>query len=155
MRIRQRIRNGIDWYFFPAALAVVSLLARGREAYRKDMACQSHLLIVEAAIARITESAGEPLTVADLCRATHVSERTLRNAFHDVYGISPKQFLIRHGLEQARRALLEAGEERGTVTRVATECGFFELGRFAGAYRHLFGECPSDTLRNRTVAAAA
>ena len=95
----------------------------------------------------VAEYTGGRLLIADLCRAAGVSERTLRNAFHDVHGLSPKQYLLRHGLEDARQALRLAQGTRGAVTLVATEHGFFELGRFAGVYRQLFGERPSDTLR--------
>jgi hypothetical protein len=34
-----------------------------------------------------------------------------------------------------------------TVTRIATDHGFWELGRFSVAYRTLFGETPLTTLR--------
>jgi len=112
-----------------------------------NMSCFSHSQIVRRALAVASEYSGRPPLIADLCRAAGVSERTLRNAFHDVHGLSPKQYLLRHGLEEARHALQLARGARGAVTLVATECGFFELGRFAGAYRQLFGERPSDTLR--------
>src|SRR6266480_4659171 len=111
------------------------------------MSCLSHPIVVRRALDVVAARAGESFVIADLCRAAGVSERTLRNAFHDVYGLSPKQYLVRQGLVEARNALLLARGTRGAVTQVATECGFFELGRFAAAYRLLFGERPSDTLR--------
>jgi len=111
--------------------------------------------LVRRALALIERRAGEPVAIRDLCRAIGVCERTLRNAFHAVYGLSPKQYLIRHGLDEAHDALQHAVVGRGAVTHIATECGFFELGRFAAAYRRRFGERPSDTLRGATAHAAA
>jgi transcriptional regulator GlxA family with amidase domain len=118
------------------------------------MASLSHSRAVERALSVVDARDGEPVKIAELSQAAGVSERTLRNAFHDVYGLSPKQFLIRQGLEEAHSALQRAHGARGAVTHVATECGFYELGRFAGAYRELFGERPSDTLRGSLKHAA-
>jgi transcriptional regulator GlxA family with amidase domain len=62
--------------------------------------------------------------------------------------MSPTQYMRSVRLRDVRRAL-RASEGRGaTVTNVATSYGFYELGRFAAAYREAFGEVPSETLRN-------
>jgi len=49
-----------------------------------------------------------------------------------------------------RRALLRADPSKATVTRIVTDHGFWELGRFSIVYRALFGESPSETLRRPT-----
>src|SRR5688572_5338438 len=98
---------------------------------------------------------GEPVTVAHLSRVAGVSERTLRAAFHDVVGVSPKQHVIRQRLQAARAALRAAAPGTTTVTDVAMSYGFLELGRFAGRYRNTFGEAPSWTLRHQAEAKVA
>lgn len=92
----------------------------------------------------------EPIQLAQLCNATGVSERSLRNACHAVCGTSPKRYLTRRRMEAVREALA-AASPGSTVTRIATDYGFFELGRFAATYSSLFGERPSETLRGSAM----
>jgi transcriptional regulator GlxA family with amidase domain len=103
--------------------------------------------LVARVLAFLRDNLGEPVTVASLSRMAGVSERTLRAAFHDVLGLSPKQYVITGRLRAVHAALSAADPETTTVTDIAMEYGFFELGRFAGRYRHAFGEVPSRTLR--------
>jgi AraC-like DNA-binding protein len=103
--------------------------------------------IVNRLDAFLREHFDEPIHMAQLCDVTGVSERSLRNACHAVHGTSPKRYLTRRRMEAVRHALVEARPGEATVTRIATDHGFFELGRFAAAYSSLFGERPSDTLR--------
>jgi AraC-like DNA-binding protein len=94
----------------------------------------------------------EPLHISALCRTLEVSERTLRKAFHKLYGVPPCRHLRMLRLSQARRALLAADDKLVTVTEIATGCGFLELGRFSVEYRKVFGESPSQTLHGTTLA---
>jgi AraC family ethanolamine operon transcriptional activator len=82
----------------------------------------------------------------DICIALHVPLRTLQRAFYEEVGIGPMAFLAKKRLAAARSILLRASPDETTVTRIAMNCGFWELGRFAVAYRRMFGESPSDTL---------
>jgi transcriptional regulator GlxA family with amidase domain len=101
--------------------------------------------VVEVVSEFLRNHAAEGVRIAEASRAVGVSERTLRNAFHREHGISPKQFDLRERLRAARHALCE-GTSR-TVTEIATEFGFFELGRFSRIYRDAFGELPSQTIK--------
>ena len=61
--------------------------------------------------------------------------------------MGPKRYLLLRRMHLARRALLMADPATVTVTEIATNYGFWELGRFSVAYRSLFGESPLASLR--------
>lgn len=87
-----------------------------------------------------------PVTIAELCAAVGAPERTLHMACRDYFGLPPIAFLRVLRLHGARRQLLERGATT-SVTETATDWGFFHFGEFAGAYRRLFDESPSQTGR--------
>jgi AraC-like DNA-binding protein len=85
--------------------------------------------------------------MSDLCTAVSTSYSTLRECCQEHLGISPKRYLWLWRMHLARRTLRRAGLKKTSVTEIATDYGFWELGRFAVAYRTLFGEFPSTALR--------
>ena len=87
------------------------------------------------------------LHLTDLCAAAAASDRTLRILCQEHLGMSPTRYLWLRRMHLARRALRMADPTTATVTEIATSYAFWELGRFAVAYRSLFGETPSATLR--------
>ena len=90
---------------------------------------------------------GRPLYLTEICAAIGVAERTLRVACEKHLGMGPIRFLSLRRMHLVHRALQQADPSTTTVTRLATDHGFWELGRFAVAYRALFGEPPSESLR--------
>jgi AraC-like DNA-binding protein len=106
--------------------------------------------LVEKAETLALADIDEPLHISALCSALAVSQRTLRKAFRETYGLPPCRRLRMLRLSEARRTLLAADCRRVTVTQIATEFGFLELGRFSVEYRKLFGEPPSQTLRRQS-----
>jgi AraC-like DNA-binding protein len=88
----------------------------------------------------------EPLYIPEICAAVGIGERTLRAYCHEHLGISPHRYLWLRRMNMAQRALMRADMGATTVTEIATQYGFGELGRFAVSYRTLFGESPSATL---------
>lgn len=95
----------------------------------------------------LEERQGEPLYMTEVCAAIGVTDRTLRLYCHEQLGMSPHRYLWLRRMQQARRALSLADAAETTVTAIANDHGFAELGRFAVSYRDLFGESPSATLR--------
>ena len=87
-----------------------------------------------------------PMYIMELCGALGVSYWTLRACCQEHLGMSPKRYLLLRRMHLVRQALRRADPGSMTVTEIATNCGFWELGRFAVVYRSLFGESPSTTL---------
>jgi AraC family ethanolamine operon transcriptional activator len=108
----------------------------------------SRHLVLEQTLGFIRASDGAAVYVEDLCHTARVSERTLRNVFHESFGIGPMRYLRLHQLHRVRARLRDADPHRDTITKVATECGVWDLSRLAREYRSLFGELPTQTLRS-------
>lgn len=85
-------------------------------------------------------------SLSELCLTTHVSGRTLRQAFVDEFDLPPARF-FRHWALTVARQRLESSDARCTVTDVALDLGFTHMSRFSAYYRQLYGETPSTTLR--------
>jgi AraC-like DNA-binding protein len=88
-----------------------------------------------------------PLYLTEICAAIGVAERTLRASCEEHLGMGPIRYLTLRRMHLVRRALLRADPSKSTVTRIVTDHGFWELGRFSVAYGALFGESPLRTLR--------
>jgi len=94
-----------------------------------------------------------PVYLTEICAAIGAAERTLRASCEEHLGMGPIRYLTLRRMHLVRRALQRSNASKITVTQIATEYGFWELGRFAVAYRAFFGESPSDTLRQPTYRA--
>ena len=95
----------------------------------------------------LTSTPDRPLYMPQLCATVGASYTTLRDCCQKYLGMSPKHYLWLRRMHLVYRALRSADAEKTTVTEIATDYGFWELGRFAVAYRSLFGEAPSAALR--------
>jgi len=104
--------------------------------------------IIRISMDFVDQHDGDCLSVQQLAASAGVSERTLRDAFQQYFGLAPVRYLNRRTLHQVRRALKAADPSVATVTGIATQFGVWELGRFARDYCFLFGEHPSETLRH-------
>ena len=115
------------------------------------MAFRPSLRQRDRAINKIKEFLSEfpsvPPTMADLCEVAKVSERTLEYAFQERYEMTPTTYLRFYRLNGAHKALRTADPVSTTVTKVATDWGFWHFGDFTSHYKKLFSELPSDTLK--------
>jgi AraC-like DNA-binding protein len=111
-------------------------------------ASMAHTQLVRSAHDFFRENLGRPIYIAELAAATRASERTLRKVFREFYGMSPVRYLSLLRMNQVRRALRVADPQTASVTGVAAQCGYWDMGRFAVQYKALFGEMPSQTLRS-------
>jgi transcriptional regulator GlxA family with amidase domain len=105
-------------------------------------------LIIQRCKNYLEESRESFVSVSDLAAATGVSERTLRTAFHDYYGMSPTQYFQLRQLNRVHQDLRASSPEEHKVADILLRHGVWEHGRFASRYQQLFGEKPSTTLRS-------
>jgi len=109
----------------------------------------SRTRIIARCLELMDASAGQPMLIGDLCRASQVSERTLRNVFQEYFGVGPMRLLKVRQLREIRAALAGADAGEQTVAKIAARFGVWDFSLFARNYRALYCETPSTTLRSK------
>lgn len=127
--------DGIHAWIATRVLADAGVLATSSDSVR----------IAENIEAWIRHHCAEPITLERLTAVAGVSGRCLQKACIARWGRSPMELVTAARLQLARSRLASQSPDV-SVTRAAVESGFTHLGRFAGLYRQVFGESPSDTL---------
>lgn len=82
----------------------------------------------------------EPLDVATVARAAHLSPAHFARTFRAVFGESPHRYLQRRRIERAM-ALLRTTDR--SVTEICTAVGFGSLGTFSRTFSAVVGESPT------------
>ena len=124
--------------------ALLACLATGREEPPRRALHKARALARQlAALGR--EQPEALLAVADIAARLGVPATTLNAASQEMLGMSTLHYARQVRMDRVRQVLQRG--EAATVTEVATQYGFWELGRFAMVYQARYGEKPSDTLR--------
>lgn len=117
--------------------------ARDRRDATQATIRRAQRLIEERAPTTLTD-----LTLSDIARECAVTPRALQYAFRRQLDCTPHAYLRQVRLDLVHQVLLD-----GSVANIgdaAAGFGFFNPGRFASEYRHVFNENPSETLRRST-----
>lgn len=88
-----------------------------------------------------------PMTLISLCKALHTSERPLSYGFREMFGVSPMAYLKALRLHTVRTQLQVAKPTTTAIAEVANRFRFQSLGHFSRDYKTMFGELPSETLK--------
>jgi AraC-like DNA-binding protein len=95
----------------------------------------------------------EPLPgIAEISAGLSVSHRMLRECCNKHLGMGPRRYRYLRGMQLVHRALRSGNQDTSSVAEVARRYGLRDLSRFAANYRALYGELPSATLRQGSMA---
>lgn len=87
----------------------------------------------------------EKITETEAARRCGLRRFAFSRSFHDVFGLTFREYVMRSRIGEARRLLAEGGH---TVTEVAQATGFGDSSYFARAFREHVGVPPSEYGQN-------
>jgi AraC-like DNA-binding protein len=125
-------------------LGMIACISEGDDK-RFNRAWYRHRQIMRRFAQWLELNGDQPAHLLKVCADLGVPVRTLTLCCQEYLGMSPIRYLWLLRMKLARTALLRA-EPSTTITSVALNFGFVQLGRFAVNYRSLFGESPRATL---------
>ncbi len=105
------------------------------------------VIVLKRILEACHELPAEELTVSRLSKHLGLPRTDLRRACQATTGFHLDDMLTSRRLSDVYRILREGSAGQMNVTQAALDHGFTHFGRFSAAYRKMFGERPSDTLR--------
>ena len=81
----------------------------------------------------------EPLDIAQMARAAHLSPKHFGRKFHAALGLTPMEYLRRFRLNRARDLLASSDQTAGAIAR---RVGFADEAHFGRAFKREFGLAP-------------
>jgi AraC-like DNA-binding protein/CheY-like chemotaxis protein len=93
------------------------------------------------ALEYVRQNYGAKLTQAEAAALCGMTRFAFSRHFHEAFGVTFSEHVIRSRIAEARRLLMEGGH---TVTDVAYATGFNDASYFARTFRRLAGKLPSD-----------
>jgi len=93
------------------------------------------------------ESIEEKCHISDIAQECNISERLLFHAFKENYGTTPKNYLNALRFNRLREDLLKM-EPETTINNIIGKYHFYNQSTFTQAYKKMFGELPSQTIKD-------
>ena len=90
----------------------------------------------------IYEHYGEPITLAEIANAAHISRSEAGRCFQTYLGCSPVEALIQYRLRTAHRLL---SEKTHTLQEISTACGFSSVNYFSRQFKKAYGVTPGQS----------
>jgi AraC-like DNA-binding protein len=140
------VRYGAQVEYLDFLLAAIETCVPGDD-LQNDRKGKSYSQIVKICEEFTLGLEGRRPYLGELCNAANVSKKTLHNAYLEIMGMPPIAYLNRLRLHRARNDLRRSASRPTTVTAVAMRWGFWHFGEFSQAYKKIFGELPSATLK--------
>jgi len=156
--LRMRLRAALDTESPASPLAIFAALQAllvNAGATRQALGSASASYLVAQCHRIVAESGTAAPGIDALCTRLRTSRRSLQNAFRQVTGLSPVEYLRGLRLNLVRQRLVETPAAQLNIATAAAAQGFEQMSHFGARYRALFGELPSQTRRGSDQGPAA
>ncbi len=128
--------------------ALAPWLPHGAGSHPELSECTSRYSVLKNFDHLLSEIGDAMPDLGSISKELGVGRRTLFYSLRQSLGITPRRYVEIRRLAELRNRLKNTSPDETTVTELAIEFGFGDLGRMAGKYRQQFGEYPSQTLRH-------
>ncbi|MFI2296886.1 MULTISPECIES: helix-turn-helix domain-containing protein [unclassified Isoptericola] len=130
-------------------VGLVSVSQDLRSGDADDATMDAMARLVAAVERHLDASPGDPLSVADLARLSGSTPAVLDRRVRKVFGLSPRQLVLRTRVDRAAHLLTSTTTP---LAEVAAAAGFYDQPSFTRTFARLTGETPS-SFRRRARAA--